>query len=444
MRILFIASFVFLQFSVVAQILTSFGNNQHDSADITTVYDAEIYNGNLYLGGEFYLINGVAVKAICKYDGTTTIPITTSIGSVYDMEIFKNKLYIAYRGPAAGVAFWNDTILQYTSLSGLTGNSAIHSLKAHNGNLYATGSFEVNNQYYILAKYDGANWTYHGTSSFIKSTGVSIAVYYNDILLSGGFDTINNTYFASSILRFDGTNFHSFNSAYSLGTSLIVDGNSVVEGLRKRSTDPSPFVHTNGTNYSFLTDTIFTNAIAGRVFSTNGLEFYSSVDNRITSGQVPTSSAFLYLKVGQNFTPLCDSLFGVAQPWITITLPENLIRGVVFYNGQWILYGGFKSTSAFATYPQNMLAVIVGSLNVTEETSDKSTFFVYPNPVQNFLMLSGEIKNTPFLIYNAQGSIVLKGFTGSKINVSTLQKGFYIFELQQENNVTQKPFIKSN
>ena len=429
-----------LQFTSSAQTLSNFGNNQHDSTVNAVVNDAAIFNGKLYLGGSFALINGVAVNSLCSYDGTTTAQIGALNANVLDLEIFNNKLFVAYTGVTSGVAFWNDTALQYTAFSGLT-DSYVFALQAHNGSLYVSGCFKVNNQYYVLAQYDGTSWSYHGTCTISKAGALDMAIFNNDILLGGAFDTVNGISFGKSIIRFDGSSFLSYSSPLGICTSLLIEGNSVIEGLRKQPANLSPFANSNGTSFSYLSDTIFAEADAGRVFQTSGLHFYAAAKQRDNIMGESFAAGVLYLKQGQNYVPLTDSIYGTETPYLIKELPEDILRGVIKFQNQWIVYGAFKSTSALAIYPQNILAVI-GSVLGEEETALAKPATLYPNPTKGFLFFEDVSSNESYTILNLQGETLKTGKLTSTLNTSNLPAGVYIFLREGKHPAWRQCFIK--
>ena len=114
------------------------------------------------------------------------------------------------------------------------------------------------------------------------------------------------------------------------------------------------------------------------------------------------------------------------------------------------LYGAgslevIATTNAF--YAVGIGAAYVSSVartisSTTPATTD--TFVLYPNPTTEVLTVTlKENKEGAFKIYNSFGFEVLNGKTaGGQINVSTLSKGIYFFELNNGQESTVKTFIK--
>lgn len=69
------------------------------------------------------------------------------------------------------------------------------------------------------------------------------------------------------------------------------------------------------------------------------------------------------------------------------------------------------------------------------DSSVKSLFAVYPNPVKDDLSVSGISKNTTFEIYGLDGKLLKSGIytKESTINVSKLPKGIYLLKIENQN-----------
>jgi len=96
----------------------------------------------------------------------------------------------------------------------------------------------------------------------------------------------------------------------------------------------------------------------------------------------------------------------------------------------------------FANQP-TILITFNDSIPLTiKDTENNSTISIYPNPTQQFLMISiSEIKgNTPYFfeLYDLQGKSILKKEitnTSTTLNLSQLSKQFYVFKLFKEDEI---------
>lgn len=89
----------------------------------------------------------------------------------------------------------------------------------------------------------------------------------------------------------------------------------------------------------------------------------------------------------------------------------------------------------------NKKSTIVG---IKENTIENSALTIYPNPIisdVNFT-LSQLYKPTGIKIYSVFGSIVYESNYSSKINISQLQAGIYIVEIETEKGYIRKRIIK--
>ncbi|TXF74985.1 GEVED domain-containing protein [Chryseobacterium sp.] len=75
---------------------------------------------------------------------------------------------------------------------------------------------------------------------------------------------------------------------------------------------------------------------------------------------------------------------------------------------------------------------------------DQNTIFIYPNPVSDILNISKVSEGALYTIYNAAGQLISKGkIYGRKINVSKLERGVYVIDIDNNGETAQKKFIKN-
>lgn len=75
---------------------------------------------------------------------------------------------------------------------------------------------------------------------------------------------------------------------------------------------------------------------------------------------------------------------------------------------------------------------------------DPNTIFIYPNPVDDILNISKVSDGALYTIYNAAGQLISKGkIYGRKINVSNLERGVYVIDVDNNGETAQKKFIKN-
>jgi len=70
-------------------------------------------------------------------------------------------------------------------------------------------------------------------------------------------------------------------------------------------------------------------------------------------------------------------------------------------------------------------------------------FNIYPNPVSDELYIVHNYNEVAFKLYSIEGKLVLKGFLDNlKINVSSLEKGLYILQLENNGKTEVKKIVK--
>jgi hypothetical protein len=151
------------------------GSYVHGTPGITSMV---VYNGDLYVAGYFDSIEGIAANSIAKWDGTTWSTVGTGVSGanpyldIYAMAVYNGTLYVAGQFDSAGgvlvnnIASWNGTSWSAVAngITELSGNDEVTCLTVSNGVLYAGGVFgsasgvAVNN----IAAWNGNAWAAAG------------------------------------------------------------------------------------------------------------------------------------------------------------------------------------------------------------------------------------------------------------------------------------------
>lgn len=164
--------------------------------NLYTIYDAVVFQNELYISGLLPLQNGDF--SIAKFNGTNWIqvgnwPVASGIQGVYCFHEWNNNLYIGgyfdTNGGFAGngIVRWDGSNF-YPLSSGLSGN--VEDIIDFNNELYACGSMNVagNPAISFIAKWDGVQWqsvgTFdHASTCFEKMNG--------KLYIGGVFQTVN-------------------------------------------------------------------------------------------------------------------------------------------------------------------------------------------------------------------------------------------------------------
>lgn len=173
-----------------------------------SVFDMEVVGDELYIAGSFNSVAGVSANSIAKWDGMQWADLggNLSIAGIYDLEIVGDELYIGGIIQLDGdstfvnIAHWNGN--QWEPM-GDGFNDEVYALAVHDGDLYAGGRFTMSGTMAVnhIARWDGTEWLPLGA-------GVDDKVYaltsHNQLLYVGGaFENAGSTP-VSSLAVWDG------------------------------------------------------------------------------------------------------------------------------------------------------------------------------------------------------------------------------------------------
>lgn len=90
-----------------------------------------------------------------------------------------------------------------------------------------------------------------------------------------------------------------------------------------------------------------------------------------------------------------------------------------------------KKLSDYNIQKESILHLITNTLGVTINTQKNTQLNLYPNPSNNYIIISGLNKNENYTIYNAIGTTVKKGiiYNQEKISIQNLSDGAYFLKL---------------
>lgn len=174
-----------------------------------------VYNGKLYAGGQFFAAGDLATNNIASWDGSHWDTLGSGLkycggdglGWADAMAVYNGKLYVGGAFCHAGgiaannIACWDGT--QWDSVSSGI-NDSVYALAVYNGNLYAAGQFTRagNQTVNNIAYWDGTKWNACGTGTNEPVLALST---YNNALYAGGAFTSAGGNSANYIARWNGT-----------------------------------------------------------------------------------------------------------------------------------------------------------------------------------------------------------------------------------------------
>lgn len=202
-----------------------------------TVYALAIDgNGNVYAGGNFTTVGGIAANYVAKWNGSTWMSLGTGTnGIVRTLAVDSNDNVYAGGGfataggiAAARVAKWNGT-----TWSGLGAgiNGTVNALAVDgNGNLYAGGVFTAAGAIVAncVAMWNGTAWSGMGTginTPFSSSSVFALAVDGSGNVYAGGYFKTAGNVIANGVAKWDGGAWLALGTGINIGVyALAVDG----------------------------------------------------------------------------------------------------------------------------------------------------------------------------------------------------------------------------
>lgn len=157
------------------------------------------WNGELYAGGDIYLINGEPAYNIARWDGNAWQHLGTGLNAlVTRIRAYEDGLYVtgyfdqAGDVTAHGVARWDGTmwhsVFDLPLLSSSAGYNRVNDVAWYNGELYIGGNLQGQNDMVDIARYDGTMWRAVGQGIQGSFSAVNLLEVHDGLLyVAGGF-----------------------------------------------------------------------------------------------------------------------------------------------------------------------------------------------------------------------------------------------------------------
>lgn len=181
-------------------------------------------NGNLFIGGDFFNVNGQPAKFFAKYhpSGWSTFPTSTwNGGGVFAIEVYNNEIFCAgnFYDTISGInriCKWDGN--SFVSIgNGITGSfSSVTAMIVYKNELYIGGYFTTNmgNVSNYIEKWNGNNFIPVGSGT--NGTVRCMAIYNDELYIGGDFTTAGGI-MANRLAKWDGAQWHAV-------TLSIIDG----------------------------------------------------------------------------------------------------------------------------------------------------------------------------------------------------------------------------
>ena len=187
-----------------------------------------VYNGELYVGGQFTGAGNVVTNDIIKWNGTAWSAVGSGLAAGQDvgytgviaLTVADNTLYAggdfnnASGVPAVNITAWNGTAWQAlgTGLGNDTaGRSDVTAIASYQGEVYAAVDNTDNsgNPIFSISKWNGTNWTgvVGGPGTGLNYAGYvfSLLPFGGNLVAAGEFAVIGNDSAASGLAQYNGT-----------------------------------------------------------------------------------------------------------------------------------------------------------------------------------------------------------------------------------------------
>ncbi len=380
-------------------------------------YKAKLYSCGIFEGAGGSIINDPMHKAsdIAKWDFTDWFPLSPPPlpsgvnGSCADIYVYNNNLYLgglfgnafdsSGNNACAGIAKWNDTI--FSAVGQLAGNflpfgyNAALAFTEYNSKLIAGGYF---------TSIDGSPYgTYSGIASWNDTVWSPLSTGLNDAVFA--LTVFNGELYAGGKFTATGDNLTPLNHLAKWDGTLWLP---VGEGL-------------NDTVLTLCVDSLNNKLIAGGKFTQTGLSQPAK--------HIAEWDGINWQEVGGGTNDDVWALFA---------------KDSCLYVGGMFTQAGTVTVSCIAVWGDNPVGI--------NEISQNSEIIIYPNPATNQITIKFENQSQQnyFLeIKNVLGQTIysetIKAVSGNQsknINVSEFSNGIYFVQLQSNNTIVSKKFIK--
>lgn len=367
------------------------------------VHDAIFYQGELYVAGNFYMVDTNYVNSgVVKWDGTKW----TVIGD-----------------------FYTGALVNY-----------VNDLEIYEDTLYAGGFFKsrynATDTFQSLAKWDGTEW--RGTGLDLYGEVAALHVHNNKLIVGGVFQ-LNDTVGVENIVMLNGRKAEYFNESVKVPIHDIEDyGNEI-------------FIGTDFYSYSGY------DSLGLGVYRNNSWEtvYGPGVGSLDKSGGVRCLAAHPDgLLLGGDFDIIAIiGNFGKNMGLYrnghveAFGMLDTTVRAMTIINDQLYLGGDFNgATTTTGGVTLNHIAQVDLQKYLSNETAEIQDLKVFPNPAStelNIELPNGELNDVKLIDMSGRthSATAKKEGNSWKLNVEHLQKGSYILNAKTQDGVLQKKVI---
>jgi Zn-dependent metalloprotease len=332
----------------------------------------------------------------------------------------------AYAGSADTVA---PSVPASLAASGTTSSSTNLSWTASTDNVAVTG-YNVYNGATLATTVTGTTATVSGLTG---STTYTFTVKAKDAAgnLSAASNAVNVTTLAGSAVTYC--------TSASTNTADEKIGKVVLGSISNTSTGTAGYENFTALSTNLVRSTANTITITPSWTSTVYAEGYAVWIDYNKNGLFTDAGELVFSKAASTATPATGSFTIPA----TATLGATRMRVSMKYNAIPAACGSY-TYGQVEDYTVNITAAFAVTAISSVNDIEGLSFNLYPNPVENMLNVSViDNRKTTYRIYNMIGQDVKSGnLNQGEINISNLESGLYIFELNDGEKTLTKKFVK--
>lgn len=396
------------------------------------------YNQNGSFGDSGELVWSNAASQTTPISGTFTVPTTATSGAT------RMRVSMKYNGiPTSCEAFSYGEVEDYTinlvtgtadtiapsvptlSASGTTQTTTNLSWTASTDNVGVTGY----NIYQNGSQIGTAATTSYNVTGLTAATTYSFTVKATDAAgnLSASSNAVSITTSANTVTYCTSQG----NNTSDERISKVVYGSINNSSTGTTGYENFTSISTNVTRGTSQTITI-TPYWSGTIYS----EGYGVWIDFNQDGDFDDSGELVWSKSASTTTPVSGTITIPS----TATLGTTRMRVSMRYNAIPASCGSFS----YGQVEDYTINITSSGKEIEENVFISTEITLYPNPANSVLNFTGLKENSTYSIYNMLGQMVKKGkVENNMIQVETLEQGHYFIEIQSNNKITTKRFIKN-
>ncbi len=402
----------------------------------------DIVTNNLFVGGEFWIVDGHPDCSITAWNGTS-LDTTFSLNNLgsnpttsfirYQSELYATGAFRYSCGKFNnGFCRWNGNCWDSVNIAFRSGQNTGFDewFCEYNNLLYCVGNFDsVGGNYspYIVA-WDGVNWLPVTRPTNVYNHGFEkCIVFQNELYFPVVSDTVAGVGYG--FLKWDGSNWTFAGPGFwGIIHAMAVYNNELYIGGNNFYGGPSDYIlKFDGTNFSSVGS-----EFKGNVFNLKVIENKLFAVGYIDSADGVAIHDNIAVWDGSHWSPFCNDTF------------NNAVGDIAVFNNELYVTGGFTMINSDTV---NNIAKYQGwYLGENDIKKKEGTVEVYPNPASSSITVNYElgITNYELRVMDVYGRVIhteLLAKPSTEIDVSKWSAGVYFYEVKGEQETHRGKFI---